>query len=93
MDNFFLGCLLFRSPLKRDILASKSSDWCCNDREVFDKHPVVAGDTQEASHLPEIKDIVGVFGDSSNFGWVNSCAVFRDSYAQEVHLGLHKDQF
>jgi len=54
---------------------------------------VVAGDTQEASHLPEIEDIVGVFGDSSNFGWVNSCAVFQDSYAQEVHLGLHKDQF
>jgi len=67
MDDFFLGCLLFGSPLERDILASKLSDWCCDDREVLDEHSVIAGDTQEASCLPEVEDIVGVFSNSSNF--------------------------
>jgi len=93
MDNFFLGCSLFGSPLKRDVLASKSSDWCCDDREVLDKHSMVAGDTQEASCLPEVRDVAGIFGNASNFGWINGCSVFRNSYTQKVHLGLHKDRF
>ena len=79
-DDFFLCCALFRSPLERDILASKSSDWCCDDREVLDEHSVIASDTQEASCLPEVDEIARVFCDSSNFGWINGCAIFGDLY-------------
>jgi len=91
IDNFFLCCPLFRSPLERNILAGKSSDWCCYDREVLDKHSVVASDAQEASCLPKVEDVTGIFCNTSDFGWIDGCAVFGDSYAQEVHLGLHKD--
>jgi len=67
------------------------SCWCCNGGEILDEHPVVSGDAQEASCLPEVEDVVGIFSNPSDFGWVNGCAVFRDVYPQEVHLGLHED--
>ena len=81
----------FIIPDKWDVFASESGEGCCDEGKAGNVHSVVAADSEYCAHLFDCSEFLWPVCYAGDLGRVNTDAILIDSYAQEVHLGLHED--